>query len=104
VDAARRAVSLDPQSYWAHYLLATVYELAHRFGEAQTALQPTLALNPASHLIGGWLVYVLLGSGQMQLAQQKCESSTTPIDDDDRHACLALVYHAQGRQRMPNNK
>jgi len=49
VVAARRAVSLDPQNWWAHYTLAWVYVMAHRFGEAQTALQSAQALNPASH-------------------------------------------------------
>jgi hypothetical protein len=27
-----------------------------------------------------------------------CEAPTTPLKEDDRHFCLALVYHAPGRQ------
>jgi hypothetical protein len=37
-------------------------------------------------------------SGELQDARQLCESSSAPLDDDDRHFCLALVYHALGRQ------
>jgi tetratricopeptide (TPR) repeat protein len=98
VDAARRAVSLDPQNWWAHYSLAGVYVMARRFREAQTALQSAQALNPASFPIGAVLVDVLLASGQIQLPQQKCESSATPLSEGGRRYCLALVYHAQGRQ------
>ena len=98
VEAARRAVNLDPQNWWAHYTLAWVYVMARRFGEAQTALQPAQVLNPASHQIGAVLVDILLGSGQIQLAEQTCESSATPLGEDERRYCLALVYHAQGRQ------
>jgi len=42
------------------------------------------------------MVYAVLSSGQNQQAKQLCESASTPLDDDDRHSCLALALHALG--------
>jgi hypothetical protein len=38
-----------------------------------------------------------LALGRPQLASQTCESPATPLDEDDRHLCLALAYHALGK-------
>jgi hypothetical protein len=40
----------------------------------------------------------LLASGKTQQARAQCESTSTALDEDFRHHCLALVYHTLGRQ------
>jgi serine/threonine-protein kinase len=96
--AARRAVTLDPQNYASHERLAMVLYLARQFSDAQEAFLHAQALNPGSRHVADEMVWVLVVSGQLTQAQERCESSATPLDDDARHFCLALVYHAQSRQ------
>jgi len=55
-------------------------------------------LNPGSHYVQIYIARTLLASGQTEQARQQCESPSTPLDDDFRHHCLALVYHRLGRQ------
>jgi TolB-like protein/lipoprotein NlpI len=98
LTAARRALRLDPQNFWSHFGLSRVFCLARRYGEAQAPLHDAQALNPKSRLVGYWLVMSALASGQTGQTQQLCESPSTPLEEDDRHGCLALVYHALGRQ------
>jgi TolB-like protein/Tfp pilus assembly protein PilF len=99
LTAARRAISLDPQNPWSYHYLALVYSYAHQFGEAQEAIVHAQALNPGSHWIGDQIVSMLVASGQIPQAQQLCESAATPLNDDDRDECLAVVYHKLDRQR-----
>jgi serine/threonine-protein kinase len=98
VQAARRTVSLDPQDVNARTTLGMALYMARRYGEALMALQHAKALNPDSHYIQYLITLALLASGQTLQAQQQCESSSTPLDEDFRHHCLALVYHSLGRQ------
>jgi TolB-like protein len=98
IDAARHAVRLDPQFWGSYVTLAWVFEDAQRFDDAQRALQHADALKPGSHRVGGTLADLLLATGQTERARDHCESPNTPIDEDDRHACLARAYHALGRQ------
>jgi TolB-like protein/tetratricopeptide (TPR) repeat protein len=98
VQAARRTVSLDPQDVNAHITLGFTLYHARRYGEALAALQHAKALNPDSHYIQALMMMALLASGQTQQARQQCESSATPLDEDFRHHCLALVYHTMGKQ------
>lgn len=98
VLAARRTVSLDPQDVNAHIALGFALYHARRYDEALTALQHAKALNPDSHYIQGLITLALLASGQTQQARAQCESSSTPLDEDFRHHCLALVYHTIGKQ------
>lgn len=71
---------------------------ARRYGEALAVLEDAMVLSPGSHILESLLPGALVASGQIEKARMTCESPTTPLDDDDRHACLALVYHALGRQ------
>jgi tetratricopeptide (TPR) repeat protein len=98
LTAARRAVSLDPQSYNAHLRLSNVLYFARRYTEAQASLEDAKALNPGSSLIEESLARLLLASGKVEQARQLCESAATPFSEDYRHWYLAEAYHALGRQ------
>ncbi len=98
LTAARRAVSLDPQNAWSHVMLSHVFYFARQFAQAQAALQYAQNINPGNQEIGDWRTAALLGAGQYQEAQQICESSATAIDDGGCYTCLAIAYHALGRQ------
>jgi TolB-like protein/Tfp pilus assembly protein PilF len=98
LTAARRAVSLDPQNSWSHLMLSHVFYLSRRFAEARAPLEDAQALSPGSYELSDWLAMLLLGSGEIERARQLCESSATPMEEDARYKCLALVYHALGRQ------
>jgi tetratricopeptide (TPR) repeat protein len=95
--AARRGVSLDPQSFWARKVLLDVLSSTRRFAEVPAAIRDAEALN-APYSVAFFGVNALLASGQFEQARQKCESLATPLDEDDRHYCLALAYHALERQ------
>jgi len=98
INAARRAVSLDPQNVQMHLGLAQALKDNRSYGEALISLQDATVLQPGSHRIEGEKSDVLLASGQTEQARQECEAPATPLDEDDRHWCLALAYHALGRQ------
>jgi len=98
MTAARRAVSLDPQNVGTRRLLAMVLINARRYTEALVVLQDARLLFPGSHDIEGVITVALLASRQIDKARKACESPSTPLDDDGRHFCLALAYHALGRQ------
>jgi len=99
VAAARRAVLLNPLDVGVHTMLGQCLLEAHRYKEALGALEDAKALSPGSHHVQTLITEALLASGRVQQAQQLCESRTTPIDEDFRHHCLALAYHALGRQQ-----
>ena len=90
--------SLDPQNVWSHFTLAVVLHNAHRYREARVVSEDARALDPASHITEGNFADSLLASGQFEKAQKECESPSTPMEEDDRHACMAVVYHYLGRQ------
>jgi len=98
VKAARRSVVLDPLNVGARITLAQIHLEGHHYGEALAALQEAQALYPGSHFVQTLILEATLASGQAEQARQQCESPSTPIDEDYRHHCLALVYHILGRQ------
>jgi predicted Zn-dependent protease len=71
---------------------------ARRYDEALVAFHDARLLDPGSHWIGFNMAQIALFSGQPERARQDCESPSTPLDEDRRHYCLALAYHALGRQ------
>jgi len=79
-------------------VLAEVLIDARRFGEALTVLEDAMVLSPGPHALESLMQGAIVASGQIEKARMICESPSTPLDDDDRHSCLALVYHALGRQ------
>jgi TolB-like protein/Tfp pilus assembly protein PilF len=97
-NAARRAVSLNPQDVFSHELLGTILYYARQYPDALSVFKDAQLLAPNSKDIAASVLQTLLASGEIKRAQQGCESPATPMNDDDRHYCLALAYHALGRQ------
>jgi TolB-like protein/tetratricopeptide (TPR) repeat protein len=96
--AAQRAISLDPQNWRSYRQSAIAYVFARRYGEALALIQHAQTLKPGSPDLNTKQSEALFDSGQAEQARQLCETSTTPMSEDDRHWCLALVYHTLGRQ------
>jgi serine/threonine-protein kinase len=99
IAAHRRAVRLDPQNYRYRENLAVDLHNARRFSEALIAMEDAKALNPASQRVAAHYADCHLALGHTELAQRTCESPSMPMAEDDRHQCLALVYHVLGRTK-----
>jgi TolB-like protein/DNA-binding winged helix-turn-helix (wHTH) protein/Tfp pilus assembly protein PilF len=100
VAAARRAVSLDPQNFLSHVTLGRALHHARNDRESLLAFRDAEALKSDSNFIEGNIAGSLIASGQFEQARQHCESKTITLNDDNRHWCLALVYHFLGHQSM----
>jgi serine/threonine protein kinase/Tfp pilus assembly protein PilF len=98
VAAARKAVALDPRNIDTYKGLGVILVGARRFDEANEVFEQARQLQPQSHFVAFYLADNLVALGQYDAARRKCESNETPLDADSRHDCLALVYHALGRQ------
>jgi len=97
--AMRRAIKLDPQNprYREHLLQALI--MARQFEDALAAVQDAKALHAEGYYAGFLGAQSYLALGRPELAAQTCESPATPLDEDDRHFCLALAYHALGKTK-----
>jgi TolB-like protein/Tfp pilus assembly protein PilF len=98
IAAANRGVRLDPENYVMYRQQAMTLAFARRYAEALAALQHAQAINSGSHDLNLVQIWILLLSGQAEHSRQLCETPATSLDDADRHWCLALAYHALGRQ------
>jgi TolB-like protein/tetratricopeptide (TPR) repeat protein len=99
INAARRAVDLDPQNANALVMLGQVLGYARRYSEALAALQAANVLRPNSGFITGNMAYILLATGQLEQVRALCESSAMPAQSPGRHLLLALVYHGLKREQ-----
>jgi serine/threonine protein kinase/tetratricopeptide (TPR) repeat protein len=95
--AMRRAIKLDPQNprYREHLLQAL--DWARRFEDVLAAVQDAKALHAEGYYAGFHSATSYLALGRPELALQTCQSTETPLDEGDRHFCLALAYHALGK-------
>jgi serine/threonine-protein kinase len=98
LKAAQRAVDLDPQNFYSYLQQEMTFSAARQYDEAFAAIQHALALKPDSSGLNFDLALTFLRLGQTEQAQQLCEARATPMLEDSRHHCLALVYHALGRR------
>ena len=98
VAAARRALSLDPQNLLSHIALGRALFNSRNYRDALLAFHDAEALKADSKYLQGNLVATLIATGQLEQARQRCESKTITLSDDNRHWCLALVYHSLGNQ------
>jgi tetratricopeptide (TPR) repeat protein len=96
--AMRRAVILDQENWRSYLWQGQVFLLSRQYDEAVAAFQHGLVLRPGALTIDAWLSWTLFLMGQTEQARQLCEAPATSMHEDDRHYCLALVYHALGRQ------
>jgi TolB-like protein len=95
IDAARRAVSLDPLNFHVHRTVGIVFIVTRQYADAIAALQAAIALQP-DYLKN----YVLLGQaqyslGDFQAARASCEHG---LPDEGAQGCLAIVYRKLGRE------
>jgi tetratricopeptide (TPR) repeat protein len=96
--AARRGLELDPLNFWSHKILLDVLRFNGQFEKVDAAVHEAEVLNLGhSNVLAYFMDNALLASGQFVRARQYCESPATPLDEDDRHLCLAVDYHALGR-------
>ena len=97
LTAMRQAIRLDPQNprYREHLLHALT--MARRFEDVLAAVQDAKALRAEGYYAGLFSFQSYLALGRPKLASQTCESPATPLDEGDRHLCLALAYHALGK-------
>jgi serine/threonine-protein kinase len=95
--AMRHAIKLDPQNprYREHLLQNLTW--ARRFDDVLVAVQDAKALHAEGYYAGIHSATSYLALGRPELASTICESPATPLDEGDRHFCLALAYHALGK-------
>jgi len=95
--AMRHAIRLDPQnSRYREHLLQTL-SWARRFADVLVAVPDARALNAQGYYAGYFSATSNLALGHPELALQTCESPATPLEQGDRHLCLALANHALRR-------
>jgi serine/threonine protein kinase/tetratricopeptide (TPR) repeat protein len=95
--AIRHAIRLDPQNphYREDLLEALIF--ARRFEDVLAAVQDAKALDAEGNYAGLLSAESYLALGHPALAAQTCESPATPMEEGDRHLCLALADHAIGK-------
>jgi hypothetical protein len=71
--------------------------MARRFEDVLIAAPDARELNPQGYEAGIYSATSYLALGQPELARQTCESPATPLEQYDRHMCLALADHALSR-------
>jgi eukaryotic-like serine/threonine-protein kinase len=98
--AMRHAIRLDPQNPRYRENLLQVLYWARRFEEVLAAVQDAQALHAEGNYAGIFSAQSYLALGRPELASQTCESPATPLDEDDRHVCLAIAYHALGKAKQ----
>lgn len=95
---AARAVELDPLSAVVHRTIGMAHYLSRRFDLAATAEHRSLELdprNPSSVLVLGW---ALLAGGAPEKALAAMDRvETTPSDEDQRLAAIAIARHRLGQ-------
>jgi len=94
IDAARRAVLLDPLARASHTILGEALYAARRYGEAATAYAEALNLNPDFKSAYGEQGLAFYGLGDFENARISCEAKR---DFWLSQWCLAVVYDKLGR-------
>lgn len=98
--AIRRAIKLDPQNpRYREHLLQSL-DWARRFEEVLVAVQDAKALHAEGYYAGFHRATSYLALGRPEMASQTCQSTETPLDEGNRHFCLALAYHALGKMKQ----
>jgi TolB-like protein/tetratricopeptide (TPR) repeat protein len=95
ISGARHAVALDPLDPLSHRILGDTLRFARRYGEAISAYQASIAIDPGhaaeAYGLRGLTFY---SAGDLPLAGSSCEVNR---DNYRSRICLALVYHRLGR-------
>jgi len=96
IDLHRRAVALDPVSWFGHGYLGASYLRANRLDEAAESLRLAVSLNPGGYAAHYILGLVLLAQGDGPAALVAMEQET---GDFFRLVGMAIVQHALGDAR-----
>ena len=95
LEAASRAVELDPMHAEPWFTKMRVLTCLHEFDQARDALRQGIAVLGHAPI---WQPYILgsllLKQGKPDEARQVCEAGSAWVDE-----CLAIAYHALGRQK-----
>jgi serine/threonine-protein kinase len=95
MTAARHAIALDPLNPNSYRNLGQALFWMRRFDEALQAFGHATALEKApSRLNLAWTASAYIAAGDPAAAERVCVGGRTWTDN----ACLAMVYHALGRQ------
>jgi serine/threonine protein kinase/TolB-like protein/Tfp pilus assembly protein PilF len=97
--AARTAVTLDPQNSRSLDLFGEDLYAARHYAEAIAAFRESLALDPSQATQDSVLFRAYWMLHRADAMTEMCEPATARLSESDRHFCLALAYHALGRQK-----
>jgi TolB-like protein len=94
ISAARRAVVLDPLNGSSHRALGYALLAARQYGDAATAFEASISLDPDYKEAYGYRGLAFYGLGDLEHARGSCETNR---DHWVSRKCLAMVYDKLGR-------
>jgi TolB-like protein/cytochrome c-type biogenesis protein CcmH/NrfG len=94
IAIGQRAVSCDPLSAEAHTFLGTIYWVAGRPRESESALRKALEIAPQRAVTRTWLAIALLDQERTEEAQ--AEAAREP-EEWGRQFATSIIHHAAGR-------
>jgi TolB-like protein len=95
LDAANRAITLNPLDALAHRGRGRILLYARRFAEARASFREALRLED-SHISRSWVGWNELAAGRPEAALPYCEADR---DSWYSQTCLAIAYHRLGRRK-----
>jgi TolB-like protein len=93
LQAAARAVQLDPLSHRAWRAQGVQLYYARRHADAAKSFEQALVLEPMQRLTRSWMALNDIVSGSVDRAIELCSTN----DSWEGGQCLAIAYHKQGR-------
>ena len=94
IDLGRRAVTVDPLSYWAHSMLGWIYYRAGRMEDAENSYRLAISLMPAGSPEPNWIFAA-------RVVQGDTETGLTPVENERAGSRLfkaAIAQHALGNE------
>lgn len=93
VSLGRRAVAVDPLSYWSHSLLGWIYYRAGRMADAENSYRDAMSLQPAGSDEPFWIIAARIVQGDFEAALALAESK----GEAARLFFTAIVQHGLGK-------
>ena len=93
IDLGRRAVAVDPLSYWAHNMLGWIYFRAGYMADAENSYRLSESLRPPDSPEATWIVLLRIATGDAEAALAMAEGRPRAAV---RLLLLAMAYHALG--------
>src|SRR4029077_15624792 len=62
------------------------------------AIEQARQIDPGASQTAAYTAFSYLALARFDEARQTCESRPARLDEDDRHWCLAIAYHALGKR------